>query len=678
MKHIKTLACIFAIGSLLVSCKDDVKNPGNPVMEVSGNLGNACFGDTLRFDVKASDSSVPLSTIHAELYFDSEMVAEQVIRTKVSGETYPVAVYIPYIANIPDGQATLKLWLQNINFTITEQIYGVNISHADYPYLTFVSDEGTEYTMERVSMYNYEMTGNYPAQMPGKIVAPVAGGATDEVIWGYESSEIKVNASKSIPFTNGSAGTYTIAFNTFTMEGSPFTSLSINDTMLEEVEEGVFQVDLNNLAKGDILTMEGFPNFEEWWLNPDYFEANPDGTYSFMAYNGNYRFIANTKLQYFQVVKLVGNAPGTLNEDGTGLPWILGDNIGYPSLSNAPGWNPGKGIPMAPQSDKVYQVTVVGGRNIAVNGINFKIFGQDGWGTEFTSSMLTSQSDLIAVGDGTGGHDNGNLYLKDGVELEANTIYVITLDCSGGIDNAILTTSIAGENEFEAKPVYINGKALDTADNSTYSLVVEMKQNESVEFTGDIDLASLYIDPDYFKMEGDAMSFIPVDGYYNVVVNKERSYISASRRNADGSAMKLQDDGTGAIWIIGEGVGNPSLEYQIGWTPENGYCMPEVSPKVYQFTAQAGDALSPVPGQRISATNINFKFFYINQWDNGEFGANNLLTEIGTASDYITVGQSDGNIHLASGVSLEVGETYLITIDLSAGVESGTINFEKL
>lgn len=679
MKHIKTFACLIALGGIMFSCKDDdMKNPGNPQMEVTGNLGNACFGDTLRFDVKASDSQVPLSTIHAELYFDSELVAEQVIRTKVNGETYPVAIYIPYIANIPDGQATLKLWLQNINFTIKEEIYGVNISHADYPYLTFVSDEGTQYTMQRVSMYNYEVTDKFAAQMPGKIIAPAAGGATDEVVWGYEGSEIKVNASKSIPFTNGSAGNYTISFNTFTMEGAPFTSYTINDNLMEQVTDDVYQVDINNLAKGDPLNLEGFPNFEEWWLNPDYFEANSDGTYSFMAYDGNYRFIANTKLQYFQVVKLMSGAPGTLNSDGTGLPWILGENIGYPSLSNAPGWNPGKGIPMAPQSEKVYQVTVVGGNNIALNSINFKIFGQDGWGTEFTSSTLTSQSDLIGVGDGTGGHDNGNLYLKDGVVLEANTIYVITLDCSNGTDNAVLTTTIAGENQFEAKPVKLNGKEMDTTDNSNYSLLVSLSQNDKIEFSGDINISDLYIDPDYFNVDGDIITFIPVNGYYNVIVNKERAMITAYRCNENGSAMKLQEDGTGAVWIIGEGVGNPSLEYQIGWTPANGYCMPEVEPMVYKFTAQAGEALSDVPGQRIQANTINFKFYYINQWDNGEFGGDNLLTETGTAADFISVGQSDGNIHLASGVSLEVGETYVITIDLTEGVDNGTINFEKL
>lgn len=667
---------MLALGSLMVSCKDDdIKNPGNPVMEVTGNLGNACFGDTLRFGIKASDSQVPLSTIHAELYFDSEMVAQQVIRTKVSGETYPVAIYIPYIANIPDGIATLRLTLQNINFTTTEELYNVNISHADYPYLTFVSDEGTQYTMQRVSMYNYEVTDNFAAQMPGKIIAPAEGGATDEVVWGYEGSEIKVNADKSIPFTNGGAGEYTISFNTFTMEGAPFTSLSINDTMLEQISDDLYQVDINNLAKGDLLTLEGFPNFEEWWLNPDYFNQNEDGTISFMAYDGNYRFIANTKLQYFQVVKLVAGAPGTLSEDGTGLPWILGENIGYPSLSNTPGWNPGKGIPMAPQSDKVYQVTVIGGKNIAVNAINFKIFGQDGWGTEFTGDMLTSQSDLIAVGDGTGGHDNGNLYLKDGVTLEANTIYVITLDCSNGINNAVLTTTIAGENQFEEKTVSLNGTKMDTTDNSLYSLVVNMNQNDNLEITGNVDMSKIYLDPDFFTQDGGNIEFLPIGGYYNIILDLEKGYLGAKAVDSAGSELTLQEDGSGALWLMGE-CGNPSIDYKFGWTPGAAYCMAQVSEKVYQFTGKASALEAAVAGDRYQTDNIQIKFFWQDGWG-GEFSGDYNLTVIGDTEEWLHL-QDDGNLFLNNGVTLEEGATYRMTVDLTNGVEAGTFKFEKL
>ena len=38
---------------------------------------------------------------------------------------------------------------------------------------------------------------------------------------------------------------------------------------------------------------------------------------------------------------------------------------------------------------------------------------------------------------------------------------------------------------------------------------------------------------------------------------------------------------------------------------------------------------------------------------------------------------SDGNFELAAGVSLETGATYVMTIDLSAGNDAGTISLVK-
>ena len=672
MKYIKFMASAFIAASLLTACKDDDMIPGNPVMEVTGNLGSAAFGDTLRFDVKASDSEVPLSTIHADLYFGSEKVSEQVIRTKISGETYPVAIYIPYLANIPDGEALLQLKLQNINFTITEENYNVSIFHQDYPSLTLVTDEGNEYTMVRESMYTYSVTDNFPQQVKGKIYTPENENG-DRVVFGYENGEIRVNGSGDIPFSYASSGSYAITFDTYTFEGSPFLSPTINGENMQSIDDDNIYADLN-LAKGATLEFDGFPDFESWWLNPDYIQANEYGNYSFMAYDGTYRFIANTKQKYFQVVKLVGSEPATLNQDGTGAVWILGDGIGYPTLSNQPSWNPGKGICMAPTGERTYQVTVVGGINIDVNSINFKFFGQDGWGTELTGDMLKSESDLISVGTGEGGHDNGNLYINDGVTLEANGIYVISLDLTGGIDNAIMRVELKGQQQFEEEAVYFNGEKMNTIDNSTYSLVVNMNQYQNVEIKG-AAMGGFYIDPDYFVQNGDDLQFRPIDGYYNIILDKGRMTLGAQMVNADGSEMTLSEDGSGALWLMAWGVGSPSQDYQFGWDPGKAYSLAQVAPRVYQFTGKAGPETGSVNGDRFRYDYISMKFFWQNGWG-GEFNdSEHILALTGSAASFI---QNTGNFELASGVNLTEGDTYRITVDLTNGVDKGTINFEKL
>lgn len=35
----------------------------------------------------------------------------------------------------------------------------------------------------------------------------------------------------------------------------------------------------------------------------------------------------------------------------------------------------------------------------------------------------------------------------------------------------------------------------------------------------------------------------------------------------------LKEDGTGAIWIVGDGVGKPALKYAPSWNPSMGICM---------------------------------------------------------------------------------------------------------
>lgn len=447
MKYTGFFALCLACATMLTACKDDEPAPGNPVMEVTGNLGSAHFGDDLTFTVKASDSEVPLSTIHAELYFGDEMVAEEVIRTKESGKDYEVTIPVPYLANIPDGNATLRLTLQNIHFTITELTYKVALTHPDYPSLIFRAEDGNEYVMEKTDEdYVYAVTGRFPTSIKGVIVAPAVDDNGHEIIFGYENSEIKPGLTGEIPFSNSVAGNYTISFNTYSFEGAPFIILSLNGNVLASDGGSTAFIDMD-LQKGDTLDPDGFPEFEQWWIDPDYFVQNADGSLTFNAYRGRYRIIADMGRKYFRVYKLNGNDPATLNNDGSGALWIIGDDIGLPSLSYKVGWVTESALCMAPIGDKTYQITLVGGETVNTRATNFKFFGQMGWGIELTGADLTSTSDLIQVGTGTNGHDNGNLFLTPGKTLENGGIYVFTVDLTQGIHDAILTVEYKGQKE---------------------------------------------------------------------------------------------------------------------------------------------------------------------------------------------------------------------------------------
>lgn len=686
MKLIKYIFSLATIGLLLVACNDDSLNPGKPVIEYHDAVTQAYFGDSLTFTVKASDVEVPLSTLKAQLFFGEEMVEETVIRTKESGKDYTGKIFVPYFANVPDGTATLKLLLQNINFTITEQEYPVAISHPQFPYLTLLldatesEDAATSYRMEPVGDNTYSITGNFPQKVTGKIVAPKVGDNGNELVFGYANNTVTIGGESSIPFSNSREGEYTITINTYTFETSPFTVLKLNGVELETIDENTSKVDLS-LINGQSLSVEGIPNFEDWWIDTDFFTKNDDGTLTFNAIAGDYRIIANQKLQYFRVEVLKDGAPASLENDGSGALWVIGADFGKPSLSNETGWVTEKAVCMAPVADKVYQMTLVGGKTVRTTSVNFKFYGGAmSWDNEFKHDRLQSNSDMILVGDETGGHDDGNLYLADSKTLKENVIYVFTVDMTGGVDNAVLTVEEKGELPFEEKQLLVNDNKMTTSDNLIYTSTISLLQGAEVEFSALDGLSEYFMDPDYFNfdIDNESISFVPVDGDYEITVNKTEKTISAQRMD-NGSPASLSDDGHGAIYMMGWGCGHPSLDYQFGWEDTSkAFAMAEIQPKVYRFTAVAGPEKGSYTGQRLRTDYIDIKFFWQKGWG-GEFsqGKNTQLSLKNDGTENLLKITDGGNINFADDVTLEEGTTYVFTIDLTQGNNQGTISLKK-
>lgn len=438
-KHIKTVMGLFlAIG--LYSCSDSDKGPGRPeinIAEGSINLSNVLFGDSLHFAVGVSDAdNVPLSTLKARLYYSDDLVSETVIRTK-SYDEYSGAIYIPYLANVPNGEATLKFVLQNVNLTITEQEFDLPLTRPDYPYLTLVTSD-KEYKMERVGLYNYEVTTAFPSKVSGYIKTPQLNENSNEMTFGWDDNKITEGVVTLIAFSNSFSGEYTISFNSFSYEATPFIiGYTINGAAMSKVSENRYKIDLE-LKKGDEIVVGGIDEFNTWWIDQDFFSQEGEKL-SFKPMDGSYRITADFDLQYLRVETLKDGNLATLQSDGTGAIWIIGDNIGKPSLGNTTGWDTSKGICMAPIAKGKYRVTLVAGKNVTADSINFKFFYQRDWGSEFKSETLTTTSDIVFVGDGKNGRDSGNLGIIEGKELTVGKSYQFTIDVTAGLDKAVLT-----------------------------------------------------------------------------------------------------------------------------------------------------------------------------------------------------------------------------------------------
>lgn len=439
MKKIKYWMFAFVISFGLASCSDDVEEPqqkGNPTMQIENQFTNVYFGDNLPFEVTVNDN-VPLSTLTAILYFGEEQVAKTTIRTKENG-LYSGNIAIPYGKNIPNGTATLEFSLLNTTMKKVSQEFSVPVSRASYPYLILVTADGSYPMLPTGEPNEYAVTSAFPStELPAYIKTPVLDSKGREILFGWNDGEggIAEGTSNNIPFVSPVGGSYSVTFNTRTLEASPFFEVVLNGQKMTMVDKDNYQLDVD-LTQGEEISFAGMT---DWWVDPDFFTEDGDKI-TFVPISGKYRVLANLPFNYLKVEALTGSNPATLQPDGTGAIWIIGTNVGKPSVSkNEVGWNTDKALCMAPVGNKKYQLTVVAGETVSADAINFKFFHQKGWGGEYGSASLTTESDIIFVGNGSNGRDNGNLGIVEGETLTAGKTYVFTVDVSAGIDKAVLT-----------------------------------------------------------------------------------------------------------------------------------------------------------------------------------------------------------------------------------------------
>jgi hypothetical protein len=439
----KKYVCTLLALVTLSNCDDnEQQSTGNPTLELVELTENVRFGDSLAFQVNAYDDPVTLSTLKAQLLFGDEVVADATLRTKSNG-FYTGKLFIPFLPNVPDGTATLELVLTNVSMNSVKQAVSVPIQRPDYPYLILVTADGQNYPMVKVEQYQYQATQFFPnTEVNAVIKTPVTNQQQNQITFGWSNGNVAHDATEPIPFVSPSNGKFTISFNTLTYQAAPFFELSVNDQQMNMISKNIFQIDLQLHSQQEII-VKGVANINDWWTDQDFIQKTADhNKFVFKPIDGNYRIIADANLNFLQFQPLNNANPATLQPDGTGTVWIIGEGIGKPNLDNQVGWNTDKALPMAPIGNKKYQITLTAGTTVNADNINFKFFHQPGWGGEFTSATLASNSNIIFVGDGNttdylgGNRDDGNLGLTQ--PLEHGATYILTLDLSNGVDNAVL------------------------------------------------------------------------------------------------------------------------------------------------------------------------------------------------------------------------------------------------
>ena len=675
MKTLKYIALSLLAAACTTACKDDpelLTTDVGPEMTAVSSDASGVFGGKVGFEATMTDRYA-LSTLKAQIFFDDEMVAEEVIRTKENG-TYSGTVTLPFYKNVPDGEATLRLVGQNVRFGQTFVERPLAASRPKPDHLVFVLGE-QEYRMEPTGVdYEYAVTADFPQKPQGYITTPDLDGQGSVVTFGYSSEQggIVSDSTEPIPFANSNAGEFTVTFNLKSFEGSPFIKLLFNDAEMTMVDNDNYSI-VTTLTQNQTYTLTGVSDFADWDIDRDFFEradaSNPEAL-TFLPMSGMYKVTANFKHSYLRIEAMKSATElATLNEDGSGAIWAIGGmSVGKPTLKNAASWSPEQGgMCLARVADKKYQLTFVAGVSIDASSFDFKFFHQKTWGGEFGGDDISTASDLVKISD------SGNLGLAEGKTLDLGGIYRFTVDISGGNTAAVLTVEKVGEQELPPADITVNGTKMTQLDMDNYQVDLDLTQGQTLTLGGADAFTPAWINPDFFEAaSATSVKLVPVSGKYRITANLATKVIDALVLNADGSGLAtLSDDGHGAVYFIGYGIGSPAVADEPGWTTEKGVCVPEAASGIYRMTAQAGVEGSTVLGQRFRVSGWSGKFFKNRGWD----GLGTFSLAAGTEVFFSIAG--DGNIEIAQGVTLEEGATYELTLDVTGGNDHPVVSLVK-
>lgn len=470
MKHLKYIYMAMLCLPIFTACNNEeemVTGDGNPVMTV-GQVPAVHFADNLSVKVNCKDEGgIPLSTLKAALYYGEEMVKDTTIRTKTEGD-YEVKLMAPFLKNVPDGKATLKLTLQNIHFTLKEQTVEVPITRPHYSYVTLVQPGANDTLRTRLTpdannpfLFKGKVQSDY-GQVNGYIEAPALGDNGNVVIFGQGSDGVTQGVKDNIAFVSYEGNTFDASFNVLDYTYAPmYDPAKPKNIVLLDDPNGKLNTYVGEFVTGRLYKFTGNDalNADDWYYDPDFFKRNDDGSFTFTAATTIYTVKADYKNKGIRVWGMADKEnPATIQADGSGSLWIIGsDGIWKPQFSGIKGqswWtDTDHATCMALVGTAKFQVTLTVGKQLTADGknISFKFYGQPGWspvefkGSEGQQFRITTTNDVFAVGDGTteyqGGKDDGNIYLRNGKTLKEGDTYVFTVDLTGGADKGVLTVT---------------------------------------------------------------------------------------------------------------------------------------------------------------------------------------------------------------------------------------------
>ncbi len=178
---------------------------------------------------------------------------------------------------------------------------------------------------------------------------------------------------------------------------------------------------------------------------------------------------------------------------------------------------------------------------------------------------------------------------------------------------------------FKARDV--QAPAGPTLNGTELPAELSVSQGEVLE-VGNLNIADIWVDPDFFEATGNNLKFKAVGGDYKFTYDASAKWIKVVPMV---NGEKATYDNGKALWFIGDGGGKPTVDQLIGWnTGDAPLPMAQIGENTYQITLA------------MKAEGGSVKIFGQSDW-----GVEWTKDKYGTVVDngYFHVPNDDGNIH---------------------------------
>lgn len=444
--HIYIFMLLCALVFVTSSCeKNEEPRQSIPVIKsleiTSGSILK--ITDSLAFDAAVEDQVTPLSTLEVYIKVNGDSVVHKSFRTKGNNATLSnVKIGLPFLANLPEGEASISFTLINIDGYETTVEKSIEIERPSLPDNLYLKIADDVIVLSRdgddPNVYKSE-EGEYNSVFTG-LVSTSESLDSAQYIWGAgNNSNVGIIGDQ---FSSGISVSYPtwmvtrLVFNALTfavsVEGTE-VDLNVNGTQLEGT--GAYFYSKINFVKGQEFTIDGIDASKiKQAYNRDFFSYNEStGKLTFLGESGTWEVYYSLKYNYFWVTRKSDVAPTTY--------WIIGHGFSCASVWNSDfnsiGWDLEDTKQLAYMrnlGNNKYQATVYLTTKHDWGPFDIQFYSERTWSGSyavFTSASFSGNSTGVNVGGDVNADVVGSSDFSPGY-------YRLTLDISNGLGNALL------------------------------------------------------------------------------------------------------------------------------------------------------------------------------------------------------------------------------------------------